>query len=185
MKSGSVATDYEKYWEIELCKNGDHQDHLYNNGGKWFKHKEVGKDTQKGTETWTLNSSTDNYCEFIRYGLSPVAVTGYINAYTEYFSNLTNNRCITNGQAIYVRVPASAGITTASDFTSWLGMHYTNVYYQLATPIEEEIKDTEALNYLNNLKYGAESYYGTTNITITSSELQPTLKVQTLDKIGG
>ena len=71
-----------------------------------------------------------------------------------------------------------------SNLKTWLQSNNVIVYYKLQTPTEEEITEPTLINQLNAIKYGAESYYGQTNIIITSEELQPTLKVQTLDKIG-
>jgi len=76
-----------------------------------------------------------------------------------------------------------SAIADATALASWFTNNNTIIYYVLATPIEEEITEPTLINQLNAIKYGAESYYGQTNIMITSEELQPTLKVQTMDKI--
>lgn len=70
-------------------------------------------------------------------------------------------------------------------FKTWLANNNVKVSVALNSPIEEEIIDPEAVNSLNAIKSIAESYYGTTNIMITSDNLAPYIKVQTLNKIGG
>lgn len=160
---------------IELAKNGNYINKIYNddNDKKWYLRQEARKELQKGTESWTLNSSTSDYYEFVRWGLSPVAVTGYVNAITDYFSNQTNNRCITNGQAVYIRVPASAGITTASAFTTWLTTHNVTMWYVLATPIVTEITDTNLINQLEAIKLLS----GTQNNFSIDADTLPTLNI--------
>lgn len=147
LEKGSQATSFAPYFTpIELCKIGDYQDYIHDNGGKWFKHKEVGKTIDSSGSTGiTINEMVNNGSIFSYCG-------GTVNAKT---------------------------ITYASAIST------TNyIYYQLATPIEEEITEPTLINQLNAIKYGAESYYGQTNIMITSADLKLILKVQTLDKIG-
>lgn len=147
LEKGSTATTYVSYFTpIDLCKIGNYQDYIYNNGGKWFKHKEVGKIIDSSGSTGiTISEIVNNGSIFSYCG-------GSVNAKT---------------------------ITYASAITT------TNyIYYQLATTTEEEITEPILINELNAIKYGAESYYDTTNIMITSAGLKLILKAQTLDKIG-
>lgn len=173
MRSGSTATSYEEYWKIELAKIGTYKDKIYKDSDKWYFRQEAKKELQKGTESWTLNSSTSDYYEFARWGLTPVAVTGYVYAITDYFSNQTNNRCITNGQVVYIRVPASAGITTASAFETWLSTHNVTMWYVLATPIVTEITNTNLINQLDSVSLLS----GTQNNFSIDADILPTLNL--------
>lgn len=185
---GSQVTSYAPYFvPIQLCEIGDYQDYIYNNGGKWFIHKDVGKLTLNGTENWADNTSA-------LWGSNSYGYTGltYIKAWSPTFSNYFNDAGRTTGGIIgdgQIQMAGSGLVvrntqtTTLADFKTWLETNTPEVYYVLATPIEEEITEPTLINQLNAIKYGAESYYGQTNIMITSEELQPTLKVQTLDKI--
>lgn len=148
-----------------------------------------------GTEVgWTSNTMT-NTCGYRITNFSIKSNTGNSNLTgdkTNYFKEITPNQswngntdlkgfCITTDNNLRINF----GDTTnkLNDFLSWLGTHNLNFYYVLANPIEEEITEPTLINQLNTIKYGAESYYGQTNIMITSEELQPILKVQTMDKI--
>ena len=44
LEEGSVATDYEKHWHIELNKLGDDQDYIYKEDGVWKIHKATSKE---------------------------------------------------------------------------------------------------------------------------------------------
>ena len=184
---------YQPYFEpIELCDIEEHQEYIYDNGGKWFKHKEVGKKILNGTENW--NTASQNYPVF-NVGVFTDKVSGQGNFKCNNFSYLGNAQTTLLGYAMsfntdtfsqymYIQVPSSVvsqGDVTA--FKSWLSANTTTVYYPLKVSEEEEITEPTLINQLNAIKYGAESYYGQTNIMITSEELQPTLKVQTMDKI--
>lgn len=184
---------YQPYFEpIQLCDIEGHQDYIYNNGGKWFKHKEVEKvilDSNK-RDGGGITGTNAYYIRTNIYGLNdntlPLSCSNMFQPCS--FNDRTNGLDITylqNGQ-LNIRTANNTTIDW-SDNTKrddWLNANKPIVYYVLATPIEEEITEPTLINQLNAIKYGAESYYGQTNIMITSEELQPTLKVQTLDKIG-
>ena len=194
---GTIAKKYQPYFTpIELCDIEEHQEYIYDNGEKWFKHKEVGKIIPTGTETITTRSNTSTtHSKFVIANILPTECAGHFLLRSSHFkvgnandaaisidcicsNNTTNYR-----RYLYFSVNNNIANTTTA-FGTWLANNNISVYYVLATPIEEEITEPTLINQLNAIKYGAESYYGQTNIIITSEELQPTLKVQTLDKIG-
>lgn len=45
---------------IELAKIGEYQDYIYKSGDDWYIHKEIGKYTFDGSETWTTDSYGTN-----------------------------------------------------------------------------------------------------------------------------
>ena len=179
IEKGSQATSFAKHFEpIQLCD----QEYIYDNGSKWFKHKEIDKISFDGSETWTQGNPNYRYYTD-KTGQANTSIipksnyfTGGVYAYGVIVQNFSST--VVRFNFYY---DSMGGDVNA--FKTWLSTHKPNVYYALSTPIEEEITEPTLINQLNAIKYGAESYYGQTNITITSEELQPILKVQTLDKI--
>ena len=194
VEKGSTATPYKEFWQIELAKISTYKDKIYNDGGKWFKHKEIGKLLLNGSQTITLAGSgvrrfNANYTSL---GITNIleGTTSAINStykMCDHFIYDTSNS-VWGNYYLYnnwlVLFDSGSVIADATALASWFTNNNTTIYYILATPIEEEITEPTLINQLNAIKFGAESYYGQTNIMVTSEELQPTLKVQTLDKIG-
>lgn len=172
LELGNTTTTYQAYegntypinlGSIELCKIGDYQDYIYKDSGKWYLHKEVGKITLNGSETWDNGYSVGtNY----RYALT--MNLGYIeratdNTLCDYF------KCIINYTDDTPHYYLSSSNNThfffinknKSDFTTWLSSNNVNVYYALATPTNTEITDTNLISNLEQVKY---SYEGQTNI---------------------
>lgn len=176
IEKGSTATAYEPYQSqsyavnlgtTELCKIGDYQDYIYKEGKKWYLHKEIGKYTFTGNETFTSQS----------YGTNSWLVNSIINT----IPNDNLKLCISN---IFTGIPKSernnevsnsiyANTTTAlyirnTSFTSQAQIQSaTNgnyVYYVLATPTTTEITDTELLAQLTLLS-NATTYDEATNIS--------------------
>ncbi len=181
---GNQKLNYTPYTEypIELCDIEEHQEYIYDNGSKWFKHKEIDKISFDGSETWTQGNPNYRYYTD-KTGQANTSVipksnyfTGGVYAYGVIVQNFSST--VVRFNFYY---DSMAGDVNA--FKTWLSTKKPNVYYALSTPIEEEITEPTLINQLNAIKYGAESYYGQTNIIITSEELQPILKVQTMDKI--
>lgn len=195
LEKGSQATSYAPYFEpIQLCKIEDYQDYIYNNGGKWFKHKVVEKTIFNGSENWSKYSGSKRFYITINNALSPS--TNYdiakmlCDKFIVYSANETSSQTTTDGISLTTTNELDLRLVSYNDetlanFKTWLSNNNVTLYYVRSTPTEEEITETTLINQLNSMKYGAESYYGITNIMITSEELQPILKVQTLDKIGG
>lgn len=206
INKGSQALPYCNYFTpIELCKidcyeanysrTTTYQDYLYNTGGKWYKHQEVGKMILTGNEPdWAAFSVNYEYqlpfdtkASFDNDG---IFMTGL---YSSHFKN--TDQTSTNMSNYAFTFFASAGYrwfrfrynekTSLADFKTWLASNNVIMYYPLKASQELEITDPTALYYLNTIKAFAQSYYGTTNIMITTNNAQPTMKVQTLDKIGG
>lgn len=188
----SYATPYEDFWEYNLCKIGNYQDYLYNVGSKWYKHNAIKKITINGNESWVQNS-TYTKVYYIENFLTD-ATTEPRPMLSDYFTYggliISGSGSVENGKFYQwpdmpQRLILGYDTTSLSTFTTWLKTHNADVYYPLATPIEEEITEQSLLNQLNNIQALAKSYYGTTNIIVTTENEQPTLKVQTLGKIGG
>ena len=79
-------------------------------------------------------------------------------------------------------------ITDVASFKNWLKAEKAKgtpvtIYYEMKTPTEEEITDSAVLAELNKLM-GMRTYDGTTNISITGTDLTPEIKVKYMRKIG-
>ena len=68
-------------------------------------------------------------------------------------------------------------INTKETLPIWFETHNTEIYYILATPVEETITDTTLINDLNALQELL-SYDGTTNITVTSEDTNAQMEVE-------
>lgn len=164
-EKGSTATTYIKGKQsiitiplpegIELCKIGDYADYLYEDNGKWYKHKAIGKIALNGTESW----NKANNVAFNSYYVDNLIIatrTNTTNPYlSDYFKSIANNdryidkTFFINGTS---RIIISYDeITSASDFKTWLSNNNTIVYYVLEIPVEEEIIDEETLKVLNDI----------------------------------
>ena len=79
-----------------------------------------------------------------------------------------------------VKIPKTdLSSTDITGIKNWLSTHNTTVYYVLATPTYTEITNTELIEDLETL-YTAKSQEGTTNISITSEDLEMILNVSAL-----
>lgn len=80
------------------------------------------------------------------------------------------------------------GVTDINTFKNWLKSEKAKgtpvtIYYEMKTPTEEEITDPALLTELKKLME-MRTYGGTTNISITGTDLTPDIKVKYMRKIG-
>lgn len=184
---GSTATAYEPYQgqefpidldTIELAKIGTYQDYIWNDGGTWKVHKEIGKVVYNGSESWGPQGGTGYTRVYVR-GLSdaliaPVGVIGIMaDNYTGILASELRDEQKDYGIAlsnsanrIFIRDKDQA---SASDLQTWLSTHNTTVYYALATPTTTEITDETLLAQLN---FVASLYEGVNNISIVGTGAQ-------------
>lgn len=160
---GSKATPYAPYttYSYELAKIGTYQDYIWNDGGTWYIHKEVGKVVFDGSESWVIASNGNSfYCTTVDAARMPDRDT-IAYAVSNYYTAETYNRVtaappvIDYGMALSNTanriVIRNKGITTVADFQTWLGTHNTTVYYALATQTDTEITDSELIEQLNHI----------------------------------
>lgn len=100
--------------------------------------------------------------------------------YPRYTTNITIWLSLTDMQSLK--------ITDLASFKNWLKSEKAKgtpvtVYYEIKTPTEEEITDPTLLTELKKLM-GMRTYDGTTNISITGTDLTPEIKVKYMRKIG-
>lgn len=190
--------DFEKYQSqtynlslgnIELNKIGDYQDRIYKDNGKWYVEKQIGKVVLDGSETWETQWNGDNIHgwrttipnlkQTTSSRQSSYVISDYYETRTQDENFSTGNYGISNRANQSQIIIKNNDITSVNDFKTWLGTHNTTVLYQLATPTYTEITNTELIEDLETL-YTAKSQEGTTNISITSEDLEMILNVSAL-----
>ena len=193
LEQGSTATDFKEYkgntyevnlGNIELNKIGTYQDRIYKDNGKWYVEKQIGKIVLGGTEEWSTHQFGTN-----SFQLSfPDVKSGgdYITILSSHFKgipytnrNTGNNIIYNDAQSSISLIIRNTGFATLNDFKTWLSSNNVTLEYVLATPTYTEITNTELINQLETL-YTAKSQEGTTNISITSEDLEMILNVSAL-----
>lgn len=169
---GTEEKEYKINLPFELCKIGNYKDKLYNQNGKWYLHKEIGKVVYDGTETnWNRFEIGSNIIQYY-IDLNTKHNANIPLAKSNYFrSGVLSHRGAGYENSVYTY---SGGIAfnpnsfpTLEDWKTWLSTHNTEVYYVLATPTTEEITESNyptLYNQLNAIKL----FEGTNHITITN-----------------
>lgn len=193
LEYGSSATSYAAYFEpIELCKIGTYQDYIYKSGGKWYKHKAVGKITLDGSETWHfLNDGgtfkryyTDSYSSSVHGlpettgGLSDhfgyAGVVSGADVVGKIYFNKSSGTNYANGN---ITITISGLASTADAIDDWMTSNNTTFYYVLATPTDTEITNEALIEQLNALLTTARTFAGINNITTITPNEQGTLEI--------
>ena len=166
LNEGSTATTYEPYGKV------------------WYVEKNIGKVVLDGSENWDYNIANEvfilsDYVNYLITGFIPYS-NYYKGASVSSYSRLNNNEISfltsTTSNRILIK---NTNFTVPNDFKNWLSTHNTEVLYVLATPTYTEITNTELIEDLETL-YTAKSQEGTTNISITSEDLEMILNVSAL-----
>ena len=169
---GTQATEYIAYNKnpIELCKIGTYQDYIYKKDGKWYKHKEIGKITFNGTESWSIaNTGTSNFYYQVAGLTTPksqdiMPISDYFIGVAITNSNTDVGAWIISSGTIRIRTITE---DTVANFKTWLSTNTPSLYYVLATPIEEEITYTPLIRQLDEA-YNS-GLYDVTNISQDNS----------------
>jgi hypothetical protein len=162
---GDQATPYSPYkTPIELAKIGTYQDYIWNDGGTWKIHKEVGKVVATGTLDSNLNwyaqaegSLGRFYSTILSDALYTETKTEIIATHFHFTTTSELGACYLYKQRFYAFYGTSA--TTASDFKTWLASNNTTFYFALATPTDTAITDSDLIEQLNHIY----SLYGGVN----------------------
>ena len=180
----SSNTTYEPYigsilnhtLQNPLYKIGDVYDYIDFNRGKIVRN--IGVITFDGSddELWNKysnNVSMDGYSVNVSNAIdttpcicNKLLTTDTISAVLEEAIKVLDN-------AMYVVLNKIRGLNTTELFKSWLQSNPITVYYQLATPTEEDIP-TELLTQLKQLQ----TYSGETNISFEASDVYPTIDLE-------
>lgn len=173
VESGTqVETTY-----TDICLyNGTQTTYMPYGEKKWYLHKEIGKYTFTGNETFTSQS----------YGTNSWLVKSIINtisndnlklcisniftgiAKSERNNEISNSIYANTTTALYIR---NTSFTSQSQVQSATNGNY--VYYVLATSTNTEITDTELINQLESIRLLS----GVNNIAVSSSNLSSPLSI--------
>lgn len=187
IEEGTQATAYEPYQgqsytidldTLELAKIGTYQDYIWNDGGTWKIHKDLGKVVLTGdaSESWAYASGAHARFQYsnntIALEPSPSAIGAVMS---DHFTASSTND-IYQGIDGKIGVHATIhqfwlsylAITDLNAFKTWLSTHPTTVYYALATPTDTEITDAELVGQLDALLAGS-LYKGLNNVFLIPS----------------
>lgn len=161
---------------IELCKIGTYQDYIYKNGDDWYVHKEIGKETYNGSESWQyVSTSAYQFRHTISMALSPLAVDQntpplvFVNSYVavSWNSGISDrpDYCVSNGSSNNVLVIRNVDYTTIDGFKAFLNSNNIVVYYPLGTQTDTQITDTTLITQLNSIHQFLTRYGYNSNVT--------------------
>lgn len=170
LEEGSTASEYTPYSKtdytinlgnIELCKIGDYKDYLFKRNGKWYVHKEIGKQVVDGSETYSISNAKENSTYFQVNGKTFISISASEEppAFNTHFPRRNgsslysyDNVGFTFSLSGYLRINVLNTLaSTIEDFKTWLSNNNVTIYYALATPTEEEITDETLIAQLEVL----------------------------------
>lgn len=167
----------------ELNKIGNYQDCVYLKDGKWYLEKNTDTKTFNGSEAWV---KTTEYNVNIYYLTNTInSVSDYTDGFSTHFKNAkaypnkTGTFAIRGGgQSVFFN---HGTISTVNEWKTWLNSNNVTVVFPIL-PVTTEITDPTTLTQLNKLME-TRTYDGTTNISITGTDLTPEIKVKYVRKI--
>ena len=173
---------------LRLNKVANYQDYITARNDKWYISRNVEEKTLNGSEDWFKTGEEKNIfiCENIIN-----STANYVDGYCTHSSNAKSypqkdkqfairgggkNLCFLN-----------MATTSITAFKNWLSSEAAKnnpvrVLYPLSSPTEEEITDPTLLAQFKKLME-MRTYDGTTNISITGTDLTPEIKVKYMRKI--
>jgi len=163
---------------IELCKIGDYQDYIYRQNGEWYLHKETGRLTFDGSETWSSASAYTGYMRAsVATGENHASNEGYCNEFINRGSQAHGGYeymwVQPNANTFYIQILQSRA-NSLDAFKTWLASNPATVYYVLATPTDTQITNEALLEQLEALAE-ATTYDRLTIFSVTSENLPATL----------
>lgn len=180
---GSTATEYVPYHEpIEYCKIGDYADQFFKNTtdsefydstlleNEWYLKKNIGKVIFDGSENWQQEGDNGFISITNAFGQSSKTYTNYFNSVST-VTNLWGDVKFGGSNNNLIFYKAISENTDLVGWKSWLSLHNTTVYYQLATPTYIHISQADypvLRSQLENLYNNVKSYEDKTYITITN-----------------
>lgn len=195
LEKGSQATSYSPYFTpIELNKIGTYQDRIYKDNGKWYIEKQIGKVV---LDSNLSGVGSTNFSNVYQIYANVMNISYLIGGFCDNFKFNDDSRIIDNNNAnnylsdnqcalrlgnesardrFYVK---STNFASSNELKAYFNTNPTTLYYVLATPEYTEITNTELIEDLETL-YTAKSQEGTTNISITSEDLEMILNVSAL-----
>lgn len=160
LERGSTSTGWAPYFTpIELNKLDTYQDRIYRNNGKWYVHKEMGKHTFNGSETWSQATASDSGRRFssqvtgIKSGPQGTFNTvGYSTHFLRSNGDTYVNYGISGstGANVYVR-DTKFDSMDGTGVKSWFASNPTDIWYVLATATDTEITYAPLVKQLETL----------------------------------
>ena len=159
---------------IELAKIGTYQDRIYNDSGKWYIEKQIGKvvlDSSNQSAWGLYGTGTDKwfyYWQTIQnplVGVSNNLISNYGFWNTIGVTDTNQGIMIANNGLLRARLGSELPI---ADWKSKISATPMVLYYQLATPTTTEITNEALIAQLEEL-LNAELYTGQNNISVTSA----------------
>nr|DAK98022.1 MAG TPA: nucleoid-associated protein [Caudoviricetes sp.] len=184
-------TDFTEFISSSLSSNlsalykvGNYQDYIIMRDDKWYLVKNTVTKTLNGTENWIKTAEPENI--FICLNVIN-AIKNYDDAYFSHFNNIkrypnTDKTGAIRGDNGTNVAFCMNNIPNITSFKNWLNQNNVTVLYPIAQPITTEITDPAVLAELKKLM-GMRTYDGTTNISITGTDLTPEIKVKYMRKI--
>lgn len=168
-----------------LHKVGNYQDRIYTKDNRWYLEKNTATKILNGSENWIKTAELGNI--FICQNIIN-ATKNYDDAYFSHFNNIKRYPNTDKTGAIREDNGTNVAfcmnnIPNITSFKNWLNQNNVTVLYPIAQPITTEVTDSTILAELNKLM-GMRTYDGTTNISITGTDLTPEIKVKYMRKIG-
>ena len=168
----------------ELNKIGNYQDCVYFKNDKWYLEKNTGTKTFDGAESWAKTSEDNVNIYYLVDSIN--SVSDYADGLSPHFKNAKAypNKAGTfairgGGKSVFFN---HGTISTINEWKTWLNSNNVTVVFP-TLPVIAEITDPTVLTQLNKLME-ARTYDGTTNISVTGTDLTPEIKVKYMRKIG-
>ena len=159
LKESSTPTDYEPYYDIELCNIDTYEDKIYSSNGRFYLNKNINKVILNGSEGWQNTGSNPLKASLeisdYKYIEENICVCNYFKSVVNgTYGTMTDNQIKFRYHSdltkrLYICTIVASAI---NNFKTWLSTHNTTVYYVLATPTTTEITQENYPSLYNVLK---------------------------------
>ena len=178
LEKGNQATEYEPYRNNNqvftlnepLRSIENIKDRLYMQNNTLYVERNVGSVIFTGNENWFKSGATalDTYGISNTYfnNITSMSINTTKSNYFMYSTSSQIGKYRMSGTNVYFYY-ATYNTTTLNDWKTWLSTHNTEVYYQLAEPVIEELGGTNLIK----------SYEGINNFYISSGEVTSPLEI--------
>lgn len=151
---------YRPYYNYKLAGIGDYKNNIYTKEGKWYVKSLIGKVVLDGSENWTLTSTANVFWTTNNYYLPITNTIICISNKYQTFTNIISASELLNEYEVSFNINKTSyprlyiknvDCDDVSELTTELSNNNTEVYYVLATPVEEEITSPTLIQQLNSL----------------------------------
>ncbi len=185
LEEGTVATPYEPYIEdkltilspVQLEKVGDVADRIIEKDGVWGVEKNVGEQLFDSNSTWTQNSISENYIEFICQNIIPTNIV-YGASSSNFIVGANHYNIRTSGSTGKVIIQYKineAPTLDAVEFTIYIANNPFIIKYVLAQP--------QFIPLPHDQQVKLRTFANKTNISFLT-EIEGTIKAQVPKSLG-